>query len=159
RPVEDQHAAHPLGQALIHGSESKPPGRGSTVTATLSHEQQEERQTVAQSPFPPIADHAFLSNCHTGALIASDGSVDWLWQSVAAEIKADILAHGVSDRGVLRQHYNTDALDASVLLAAMFGFLPGTDERLIATVNAIADELTENGFVLRYKTDETDDGM
>jgi GH15 family glucan-1,4-alpha-glucosidase len=65
----------------------------------------------------------------------------------------------VSDRGVLRQHYDTDALDASTLLAPIFGFLPGTDERMHASVLATADELTENGFVLRYKTDETDDGM
>ena len=60
---------------------------------------------------------------------------------------------------MLRQHYGTDALDASTLLAAIFGFLPGDDERLRASVLAIADELTEHGFVLRYKTDETDDGM
>ena len=53
----------------------------------------------------------------------------------------------------------TDALDASVLLAAIFGFLPRDDERLHATVHAIADELTEDGFVLRYRTDETDDGL
>ena len=46
-----------------------------------------------------------------------------------------------------------------MLLAAIFGFLPGDDERLRATVDAIADELTENGFVLRYRTDETDDGL
>ena len=45
----------------------------------------------------------------------------------------DILEHGVDDRGVLRQHYDTDALDASTLLAAIFGFLPGDDERLRAT--------------------------
>ena len=62
-------------------------------------------------------------------------------------------------RGVLRQHYDTDALDASTLLAAIFGFLPGDDERLRASVLAIADELTEDGFVLRYRTDETDDGL
>ena len=53
----------------------------------------------------------------------------------------------------------TDSLDASTLLAAIFGFLPGDDERLRASVLAIADELTENGFVLRYRTDETDDGL
>jgi GH15 family glucan-1,4-alpha-glucosidase len=81
------------------------------------------------------------------------------WSETAAEIKADILEHGVSKRGVLRQHYETDSLDASVLLAAMVGFLPAGDERLHATVLAIADELTENGFVLRYRTDETDDGL
>ena len=41
----------------------------------------------------------------------------------------------------------------------LFGFLPGDDERLRASVLAIADDLTEDGFVLRYRTDETDDGM
>src|SRR5436190_752602 len=81
------------------------------------------------------------------------------WSAVADEIRADILEHGVSDRGVLRQHYDTDSLDASVLLAAIFGFLPSDDERLRATVAAVATELTENGFVLRYRTDETDDGL
>jgi GH15 family glucan-1,4-alpha-glucosidase len=81
------------------------------------------------------------------------------WRSIADEIRDDILAHGVSDRGVLRQHYATDALDASTLLAGLFGFLPGTDERLRNTVDAIAGELTEHGFVLRYHTDETDDGL
>jgi GH15 family glucan-1,4-alpha-glucosidase len=80
-------------------------------------------------------------------------------QATADEIRADSLEHGVDDRGVLRQHYETDSLDASALLAAIFGFLPGDDERLRATVNAIADELTEDGFVLRYRTGETDDGL
>jgi GH15 family glucan-1,4-alpha-glucosidase len=81
------------------------------------------------------------------------------WGETAEEIRADILEHGVSERGVLRQHYETDSLDASVLLAAIFGFLPPDDERLSATVDAIASDLTENGFVLRYRTDETDDGL
>jgi GH15 family glucan-1,4-alpha-glucosidase len=81
------------------------------------------------------------------------------WGAIADEIREDILTHGVSDRGVLRQHYETDSLDASTLLASMFGFLPGDDERMHNTVLAIADELTEHGYVLRYKTDETDDGL
>src|SRR4029453_2298224 len=81
------------------------------------------------------------------------------WGATADEIREDILTHGVSDRGVLRQHYETDALDAATLLAPLFAFLPGTDERMRKTVDAIEDELTEHGFVLRYKTDETDDGL
>ena len=81
------------------------------------------------------------------------------WSAIADEIHADILEHGVDERGVLRQHYDTDALDASTLLAALFGFLPGDDPRLRASVLAIADELTEDGFVLRYRTGETDDGL
>jgi alpha,alpha-trehalase len=91
--------------------------------------------------------------------IRGDNELRSKWDAVAQEIHADILEHGVSDRGVLRQHYATDALDASTLLAAIFGFLPGDDQRLYNTVMAIAEELTEHGYVLRYKTDETDDGL
>jgi GH15 family glucan-1,4-alpha-glucosidase len=93
------------------------------------------------------------------AEIRGEGDAAATWSATATEIKDDILEHGVDDRGVLRQHYDTDALDASTLLAAIFGFLPGDDDRLRATVLAIADELTESGFVLRYRTDETDDGL
>ena len=57
--------------------------------------------------------------------IRGDADLAATWQGVADEIKDDVLAHGVDDRGVLRQHYDTDALDASTLLAALFGFLPG----------------------------------
>ena len=89
---------------------------------------------------------------------AATPSREAAWGATADEIRADILEHGVSD-GVLRQHYDTDALDASTLLAAIFGFLPGDDERLRKSVEAIADDLTEDGFVLRYRTDETDDGL
>jgi GH15 family glucan-1,4-alpha-glucosidase len=87
------------------------------------------------------------------------GELREAWQDTAEEIRADILANGVSERGVLRQHYETDSLDASTLLAPMFGFLPGADEVAHNSVLAIADELTENGYVLRYRTDETDDGL
>ena len=93
------------------------------------------------------------------AAIRGDSDLAESWGKTADEIKRDILEHGVSERGVLRQHYNTDALDASNLLAVNFGFLPPTDERIRNTVRAIADELTERGFVLRYKTNETDDGL
>jgi alpha,alpha-trehalase len=93
------------------------------------------------------------------AAIRGDTDLQATWGATADEIKADILEHGVDGRGVLRQHYDTDALDASTLLAAIFGFLPRDDERLRNSVLAIADELSEHGFVLRYRTDETDDGM
>ena len=93
------------------------------------------------------------------AEIRGDPKLAATCRATADEIRADVLAHGVSDRGVLRQHYKTDALDASTLLAASFKFLAHDDERLRNTVFAIAEELTENGFVLRYRTDETDDGL
>jgi alpha,alpha-trehalase len=91
--------------------------------------------------------------------IAGDPGLNAKWRATAEEIKADILAHGLRSDGVLKQHYETDSLDASTLLAPIFGFLPGEDERMHASVLAIANELTEDGFVLRYKTDETDDGL
>jgi alpha,alpha-trehalase len=60
---------------------------------------------------------------------------------------------------VFCQHYDTDALDASVLLMVLTRFLPPDDERIRATVLAVADELTHDGLVLRYRVDETDDGL
>jgi GH15 family glucan-1,4-alpha-glucosidase len=93
------------------------------------------------------------------AAMRGDAELQDTWQASAQEIKADILAHGLTADGVLRQHYETDALDASTLLAALFGFLPADDDRLRASVLAIAEELTEDGFVLRYRTEETDDGL
>jgi GH15 family glucan-1,4-alpha-glucosidase len=92
------------------------------------------------------------------AEIRGDPEQQATWRATADEIHADILEHGVRD-GVLRQHYDTDSLDASTLLAGIFGFLPGDDERMRKSVDAIADDLTEDGFVLRYRTDETDDGL
>jgi GH15 family glucan-1,4-alpha-glucosidase len=97
-----------------------------------------------------------------GARLAERRGVDDIaqgWQGVADEIRADILEHGVDGRGVFRQHYETDALDASTLLVPLFRFLPPDDERVRATVIAIRDELTENGLVLRYRTGQTDDGL
>jgi alpha,alpha-trehalase len=81
------------------------------------------------------------------------------WQAVADEIHADVLAHGLDDRGVFTQHYGGTALDASLLLLPLVRFLPANDERIRATVLAIADELTVDGLVLRYRVEETDDGL
>jgi len=81
------------------------------------------------------------------------------WQQVADEIKADICENGTREDGVFTQHYDTEALDASVLLMPLVRFLPPDDKRVRATVRAIADELTQDGLVLRYRVDETDDGL
>ena len=81
------------------------------------------------------------------------------WRAGADEIKADVLAKDVSKRGVFRQHDETDDLDASLLLLPIMGFLPPDDKRIRATVLAIADELTEDGLVLRYKVEGTDTGF
>ncbi|HEV3230249.1 MAG TPA: glycoside hydrolase family 15 protein [Solirubrobacteraceae bacterium] len=81
------------------------------------------------------------------------------WQAAANEIHDDICKNGVDERGVFTQHYDTDALDASLLLMPLVRFLPPGDERVRKTVLAIDQELTEHGLVLRYRTDETDDGL
>ncbi len=81
------------------------------------------------------------------------------WQALADEISDDILSKGVDKRGVFRQHYDTDELDASSLLVPLVRFLSPEDERVRATVMAIRDELTEGGLVLRYRTEATDDGL
>jgi GH15 family glucan-1,4-alpha-glucosidase len=81
------------------------------------------------------------------------------WREAAEEMHADICANGVDERGVFCQHYDTTALDASLLLLPLLRFLPPDDPRVRATVLAIADELTEDDLVLRYRVEETDDGF
>jgi len=81
------------------------------------------------------------------------------WRQVADEIHADVCANATDDRGVFCQHYGTTALDASALLIPLVGFLPPDDERVLSTVLAIADDLTEDELVLRYRVEETDDGF
>jgi GH15 family glucan-1,4-alpha-glucosidase len=81
------------------------------------------------------------------------------WREAAEEIHRDICEHAVDARGVFCQHYDTDALDASVLLMPLVRFLPPDDPRLKAMVMAIANELTDDGLVLRYRVEETDDGL
>ena len=93
-----------------------------------------------------------------GAWSGEDGKAAE-WQLAAEEIKQDILANGVDERGVLTQYYGSTALDASLLLAPLVRFLPADDPRIRATVLAIRDELTVDGLVLRYKVEETDDGF
>jgi len=96
-----------------------------------------------------------------GARLARSVGLDELadaWQGAADEIHEEILTRGCRD-GVFRQHYETDALDASTLLIPLVRFLPPDDERVRKTVEAIADGLTEHGLVLRYRVDETDDGL
>lgn len=97
-----------------------------------------------------------------GAYLAEDrGDMELAkrWRAAADEIHADVCAKGVDDRGVFMQHYGSNSLDASALLVPLMGFLPPDDPRVRATVLAIADELTADGLVLRYRTGETDDGL
>jgi GH15 family glucan-1,4-alpha-glucosidase len=100
--------------------------------------------------------------CDRGARLAEIRE-DWehvqRWRATADEIHADVCQHGVDDRGVFVQHYETTALDAALLLMPMLRFLPPDDERVRKTIFAIADELTDHGLVMRYRPEETDDGL
>lgn len=93
------------------------------------------------------------------AAVRGEHGLAGTWRAAAEEIRADVLANAVDGRGVFTQHYHTKALDASVLLIPLLGFLPPSDERVRNTVLAVADELTEEEMVLRYRTDETEDGL
>jgi alpha,alpha-trehalase len=88
-----------------------------------------------------------------------DGERAERWRAVADEIHAEVCEQGVDGRGVFVQHYETEALDASLLLIPLMEFLPPDDERVRSTVLAIADELTHDGLVLRYRVEDTDDGL
>jgi GH15 family glucan-1,4-alpha-glucosidase len=81
------------------------------------------------------------------------------WQNLAEQIRTEVCAEGVDSRGVFVQRYGATALDASLLLLPLMRFLPADDPRIRATVHAIADELTVDGLVLRYRVRETDDGF
>ncbi len=81
------------------------------------------------------------------------------WQTLADQIHAEVCARGVDARGVFVQRYGSVALDASALLLPLMRFLPPDDPRIRDTVLAIAEELTVDGLVLRYRVEETDDGF
>jgi alpha,alpha-trehalase len=93
------------------------------------------------------------------ARLREDSASAEKWEAAAAEIHADICSNALDERGVFTQHYDTEALDASLLLMPLVRFLPPGDRRIRNTVMAIANELTEDGLVLRYKVEETDDGL
>ena len=61
--------------------------------------------------------------------------------------------------GAFVQSYGSTALDASALLIPLVGFLPPSDPRVRSTVDAIERELTEDGLVLRYRTEDNVDGL
>ena len=87
------------------------------------------------------------------------GPVD-RWRATREEIRADILANGWTEtRGSFVQYYGGEALDASLLLIPSVGFLPPDDARVVATVEAIQRDLVEDGLVLRYRPEETPDGL
>jgi alpha,alpha-trehalase len=91
------------------------------------------------------------------AALRQDDDLEDRWASAAREIQQDVLDNALDDRDVFCAHYDTKELDASLLLMPLVRFLPPTDHRVINTVNAIAEELTEHGVVLRRRPGGEDD--
>ena len=82
------------------------------------------------------------------------------WKQVRDEIHAEVCEQGYDpERRTFTQYYGSKELDASVLNIPLVGFLPGTDERVTGTIDAVWRELGRDGFVSRYSTAETDDGL
>jgi GH15 family glucan-1,4-alpha-glucosidase len=82
------------------------------------------------------------------------------WKEIREEIHREVCERGYDpERRTFTQYYGSRELDASVLNIPLVGFLPGTDERVTGTIDAITRELGRDGFVSRYSTAETDDGL
>ena len=80
------------------------------------------------------------------------------WRELRDAIHAEVCEQGYNeDVGSFTQYYGSEALDASLLMIPLFGFLPATDPRVRSTIEKIGKELTEDGFVLRYRAAEAND--
>jgi GH15 family glucan-1,4-alpha-glucosidase len=89
----------------------------------------------------------------------TDGPID-TWRALRARIHDEVCREGFDgDRNTFTQYYGSHNLDASLLMIPLVGFLPPTDARVRGTVEAIERELCTDGFVRRYDTDETADGV
>lgn len=88
-----------------------------------------------------------------------DGPVE-RWRRLRDEIHDEVCERGYDpQRNTFTQYYGSEELDASVLTIPLVGFLPGTDERVTGTIDAVTRELGRDGFVSRYSTSRTDDGL
>jgi GH15 family glucan-1,4-alpha-glucosidase len=82
------------------------------------------------------------------------------WRQARQEIHDDVCEKGYdAERGTFTQYYGSKELDAAALAVVLFGFLPGSDPRVTGTIDAVRDGLGQDGFISRYSTAETDDGL
>ena len=82
------------------------------------------------------------------------------WRALRDEVRAEVLEHGYSEeRGTFTQHYDTDEVDASLLVLPLVGFLPGDDPRVLGTIAAVEQDLMRDGLLLRYRTQSGVDGL
>ena len=82
------------------------------------------------------------------------------WRQVRQEIHDDVCEKGYdAERGTFTQYYGSKELDAAALAVVLVGFLPGSDSRVTGTIDAVRDGLGHDGFISRYSTADTDDGL
>jgi GH15 family glucan-1,4-alpha-glucosidase len=90
---------------------------------------------------------------------ALDGPVD-KWRALRDKVKDEVLAKGFrEDLNTFTQHYDTDQVDASLLVLPLIGFIDGDDPRMLGTIEAVERELMRDGLLLRYRTDSGVDGL
>ena len=88
-----------------------------------------------------------------------EGPVDQ-WRELRDRVRAEILEKGFNqERNTFTQHYDTDEVDASLLVLSSVGFLEGTDSRMLGTITAIEEDLMHEGLLLRYRTESGVDGL
>ncbi len=96
---------------------------------------------------------------HAAEHFGLEGPID-RWKAVRADIHREVCARGFDTRlGSFVQAYGSSELDASLLLLPTMGFLPISDPRIIGTIHAIESDLLVDGFVNRYDTRRSDDGL
>jgi GH15 family glucan-1,4-alpha-glucosidase len=82
------------------------------------------------------------------------------WRQIRQEIHDEVCEKGFdAQRGTFTQYYGSTELDAAALAVVLVGFLPPTDPRVTGTIDAVRAGLGHDGFISRYSTDETDDGL
>ena len=132
--------------------------------ATIWHEPDEgmwevrggRKQFTVSKVFAWMAFDRTIKDCEQFKL---DGPVEQ-WRETRDQIHAMVCQEGFSQaRGCFTQSFGSDALDAGLLLIPVTGFLPPDDPRVLATTAAIEQDLLEDGFVLRYRTESSVDGM
>jgi GH15 family glucan-1,4-alpha-glucosidase len=89
----------------------------------------------------------------------SGGDLDH-WRDLRQQVRDEILTKGYDDqRGTFVQHYDTEEVDAALLLIPLVGFLPGDDPRVLGTIAAVEADLMRDGLLMRYRTEATADGV
>ena len=88
-----------------------------------------------------------------------DGPVE-RWRELRDRVREEILDKGFDhERGTFTQHYDTTAVDASLLTIPLVGFLPGDDPRVLGTIDAVDRRPDDDGLLLRYRTETGVDGL